>query len=123
MATKTTAANAAIASLIIGDGVFNALNHANCYVGFGTSNQAESASDTDLIGTKVRVINDSVARTTATITIVVTVPAGTATFTHAELAVFNASSGVTMFIRDIIAAFGVKAALDVWVVTITMPVS
>lgn len=118
----TNAGATLIASALLGDGLVAILNNANAFLGVGDSNTAFATSQTDLqaASNKLRKVMDATypQRSGAVLTLRSTFSTSEANFAWQEWAVFNASSGSTMFSRKV-ESLGTKTSSQSWQLTAT----
>lgn len=113
-----------IAQAIINDASPTFFNSTNARLGVGDSTTAFANTQTDLQAAtnKLRKLVDGApGRSANVITFVSTFQSGDANFSWQEFALFNASSGGTMFTR-VVSNQGTKVAGQVWELTYTQTI-
>jgi hypothetical protein len=96
-------------------------NAAITHFGVGTGTTAVAAGQTALVTQTARVAVDSATNSSNVVTVVATVPAGTATGTIEEIGLFNASSSGTMIARALTGTISKPAGLGLvftWTITV-----
>ena len=91
------------------------------HFGVGTGTTAVAAGQTALVTQTARVAVDSATNSSNVVTVVATVPAGTATGTIEEIGLFNASSSGTMVARALTGTISKPAGLGLvftWTITV-----